>query len=167
MDCYEDMFKEITRKLYGTEDGLSTTASANNPSNTSPVTTNSSSMEQRPSGTNGQRYEEQQQQQQPLPPPFLKEETLTAFGLAALMQTSFPPAAAAMSGYTPQGHHYPHQLSVSPSGQSQSQLHQNHLPINIPPPPQPAQQAPEPAGHVDRSVFFKFQFLKMNVQICN
>jgi len=32
MDCYEDMFKEITRKLYGTEDGLSTTASANNPS---------------------------------------------------------------------------------------------------------------------------------------
>lgn len=155
MDCYEDMFKEITRKLYGTEDGLSTTASANNPSNTSPVTTNSS-MEQRPSGTNGQRYEEQQQS---LAPPFLKEETLTAFGLAALMQTSFPPAAAAMSGYTPQGHHYPHHLSGSPTGQSQgqsgqSQLHQNHLPINIPPPPQPTQQASEPPGHVDRSVSF-------------
>jgi len=151
MDCYEDMFKEITRKLYGTtEDGLSTTAAANAASNTPPATTNPS-MEQRSSGTNGQRYEEQQQQT--LTAPFIKEETLTAFGLAALMQTSFPPAA--MSGYTPQVHHYPHQLTGGSSGQSQSQSgqvqhHQNHLPITIPPPPQPSQQVSQPAGHVDR-----------------
>lgn len=72
MDCYEDMFKEITRKLYG-EDGL-------------------------PDLTPGDRLP--LPQERGLTPidyevdgPLLKpEEHITAFGLAALMQNGFPTA---------------------------------------------------------------------------
>lgn len=72
IDCYEDMFKEITRKLYG-EDGL-------------------------PELSSTERH--QTSQERGLTPidydvdtPLLKpEEHITAFGLAALMQNGFPPA---------------------------------------------------------------------------
>jgi KRAB domain-containing zinc finger protein len=174
MDCYEDMFKEITRKLYGTEDGLtSSTSSANNSapsSSTPPVSTTNShpatSMASESRGS-GQRYDPDSAA------PFVKSEevgsTLTAFGLAALMQTGFQPAVAAMhsSGYhhNSQGHYptiSPHHLPTSASS-SNSQVqppvpshhhslhHQPHLvpPINIPPPPQPT-ITENPPGHVDR-----------------
>ncbi|XP_059477250.1 protein charlatan-like isoform X2 [Neocloeon triangulifer] len=136
MDCYEDMFKEITRKLYGTsEDGLNASSAAPNAVANTPPTTTASNMENR--GANN-RYEEQA-----LAPPFLKEETLTAFGLAALMQTSFPPAVAAMSNYNPsttgQNNHY----------QQQSTPIHSQLPINVPPVPQAAEPV---AAHVDRYV---------------
>lgn len=76
IDCYEDMFKEITRKLYG-EDGL-------------PELTNTDRL---PSSINNQDrgltpidYDVESN-------PILKsEEHLTAFGLAALMQNGFPPS---------------------------------------------------------------------------
>lgn len=169
MDCYEDMFKEITRKLYGTEDGLSSSTSTatstppvSSSSNTHPAT--SMASEQR-----GQRYDSDSVT------PFVKTEqevgsTLTAFGLAALMGTGFQPAVAAMhsSGYhhNTQSHYpsiTPHHLPSSAAASNSSQVqvpsapahhhalhHQPHLvsPINIPPPPQPsAESAP---GHVDR-----------------
>lgn len=71
MDNYEDMFKEITRKLYG-EDGL-------------PEITNTdrhSSIQER--GLTPIDYD--------VDNPLLKtEEHITAFGLAALMQNGFPP----------------------------------------------------------------------------
>ncbi|XP_050314782.1 protein charlatan [Anthonomus grandis grandis] len=71
IDCYEDMFKEITRKLYGEETlpDLSTTEripSTGTDRGLTPID-----------------YE--------VDPPMLKpEEHLTAFGLAALMQNGFP-----------------------------------------------------------------------------
>lgn len=71
IDSYEDMFKEITRKLYG-EDGL-------------PELTNTdrhSSIQER--GLTPIDYD--------VDTPLLKpEEHITAFGLAALMQNGFPP----------------------------------------------------------------------------
>lgn len=71
MDCYEDMFKEITRKLYG-EDGL--------PELTNDRLTTSSQDR----GLTPIDYD--------VDTPILKpEEHLTAFGLAALMQNGFPP----------------------------------------------------------------------------
>ncbi|KRT79124.1 zinc finger protein, partial [Oryctes borbonicus] len=74
IDCYEDMFKEITRKLYG-EDGL-------------------------PELGNVDRHNNGPQDRGLTPidydvdTPLLKpEEHITAFGLAALMQNGFPPAS--------------------------------------------------------------------------
>lgn len=73
IDCYEDMFKEITRKLYG-EDGLPDLSgndrvpSANQDRGLTPI-----------------EYE--------VDNPILKsDDHLTAFGLAALMQNGFPPS---------------------------------------------------------------------------
>lgn len=72
MDCYEDMFKEITRKLYG-EDGL-------------------------PDLTSSERLPLPQERgltpiDYDVDTPLLKpEEHITAFGLAALMQNGFPAA---------------------------------------------------------------------------
>lgn len=72
MDCYEDMFKEITRKLYG-EDGL-------------------------PDLTSSERLPLPQERgltpiDYDVETPLLKpEEHITAFGLAALMQNGFPAA---------------------------------------------------------------------------
>lgn len=71
IDCYEDMFKEITRKLYG-EDGLPE-LSANDRL--------TSTVQER--GLTPVDYDVEN--------PILKsEEHLTAFGLAALMQNGFP-----------------------------------------------------------------------------
>lgn len=70
MDCYEDMFKEITRKLYG-EDGL-------------------------PDLSAGDRLPLPQDRgltpiDYDVDAPILKpEEHITAFGLAALMHNGFP-----------------------------------------------------------------------------
>lgn len=70
IDCYEDMFKEITRKLYG-EDGLPELSGAERLP---------TSQER---GLTPIDYE--------VDNPILKsEEHLTAFGLAALMQNGFP-----------------------------------------------------------------------------
>lgn len=71
IDCYEDMFKEITRKLYG-EDGL--------PDLSTTERIPSSGTDR---GLTPIDYE--------VDGPILKpEEHLTAFGLAALMQNGFP-----------------------------------------------------------------------------
>lgn len=75
MDSYEDMFKEITRKLYG-EDGLPDLASGEK------LTGITTSAER---GLTGIDYDVE-------PPVFKPEEHITAFGLAALMQNGFPPA---------------------------------------------------------------------------
>lgn len=75
MDSYEDMFKEITRKLYG-EDGLPDLASGEK------LTGITTSGER---GLTGIDYDVE-------PPVFKPEEHITAFGLAALMQNGFPPA---------------------------------------------------------------------------
>lgn len=73
IDCYEDMFKEITRKLYG-EDGLTDLPNSDRHSN---------SQER---GITPVDYD--------MESPILKsEEHLTAFGLAALMQNGFPPSS--------------------------------------------------------------------------
>ncbi|KAK6623970.1 hypothetical protein RUM43_004722 [Polyplax serrata] len=66
MDCYEDMFKEITRKLYG-EDGLPDMAESDHSSS---LRTTSDYDGEGPDGGHG---------------------ALAAFGLAALMQNGFPP----------------------------------------------------------------------------
>lgn len=71
IDCYEDMFKEITRKLYG-EDGLP----------------DLSTTERIPStGTDRGLTPIDYEVDNPILKP---EEHLTAFGLAALMQNGFP-----------------------------------------------------------------------------
>ncbi|XP_056646121.1 zinc finger protein Xfin isoform X1 [Diorhabda sublineata] len=73
IDCYEDMFKEITRKLYG-EDGLPELSANERLASTSTDR-----------GLTPIEYEVEN--------PILKpEEHLTAFGLAALMQNGFPPS---------------------------------------------------------------------------
>ncbi|CAG9828757.1 unnamed protein product [Diabrotica balteata] len=73
IDCYEDMFKEITRKLYG-EDGLPDLSANERLASTSTDR-----------GLTPIEYEVEN--------PILKpEEHLTAFGLAALMQNGFPPS---------------------------------------------------------------------------
>lgn len=70
IDCYEDMFKEITRKLYG-EDGLPE------------LTTTERIPTTQERGLTPIDYD--------VDNPILKsEEHLTAFGLAALMQNGFP-----------------------------------------------------------------------------
>ncbi|CAH0562404.1 unnamed protein product [Brassicogethes aeneus] len=70
MDCYEDMFKEITRKLYG-EDGL-------------PELNTNDRLAGQDRGLTPIDYD--------VDTPILKpEEHLTAFGLAALMQNGFSP----------------------------------------------------------------------------
>lgn len=72
IDCYEDMFKEITRKLYG-EDGLPE------------LSTNDRLPLPQERGLTPIDYD--------VDTPLLKpEEHITAFGLAALMQNGFPPA---------------------------------------------------------------------------
>lgn len=65
MDCYEDMFKEITRKLYG-EEGLPDVTEGDHPS----MRAQSDYDGESPEGGHG---------------------ALAAFGLAALMQNGFPP----------------------------------------------------------------------------
>lgn len=81
IDSYEDMFKEITRKLYG-EDGL-------------------------PELTNGDRHANIQERgltpiDYDVDTPLLKpEEHITAFGLAALMQNGFPPSGILNSTFPP------------------------------------------------------------------
>lgn len=81
MDCYEDMFKEITRKLYG-EDGL-------------------------PDLTSGDRLSLPQERgltpiDYDVDTPLLKpEEHITAFGLAALMQNGFPTAGILTPNFQP------------------------------------------------------------------
>ncbi|XP_065339913.1 protein charlatan isoform X2 [Cloeon dipterum] len=136
MDSYEDMFKEITRKLYGTsEDALATSSAAPNAgsSTTTPITTSA------PSGVdNRNRYAEEQT----LTAPFIKEDALAAFSIA-LMQTNFQPAVAAMNSTG-----YPGTANGG-QNQYQNQTHPQHnqLPINIPPAPQASEQA---AAHVDR-----------------
>ncbi|KAJ8918760.1 hypothetical protein NQ315_015080 [Exocentrus adspersus] len=78
IDCYEDMFKEITRKLYG-EDGLPEL-------NADRLTSTGQDR-----GLTPIDYE--------VDTPILKpEEHLTAFGLAALMQNGFPPSGILNSG---------------------------------------------------------------------
>ncbi|XP_022908448.1 protein charlatan [Onthophagus taurus] len=73
IDCYEDMFKEITRKLYG-EDGLPE------------LNTLDRHNGQQDRGLTPIDYD--------VETPILKsEEHITAFGLAALMQNGFPPAS--------------------------------------------------------------------------
>ncbi|KAJ8940152.1 hypothetical protein NQ314_010823, partial [Rhamnusium bicolor] len=82
IDCYEDMFKEITRKLYG-EDGI--------PDLTANERLASISQDR---GLTTIEYE--------VDNPILKpEEHLTAFGLAALMQNGFPPTGILNSGIQP------------------------------------------------------------------
>lgn len=72
IDCYEDMFKEITRKLYG-EDGLPE------------ITNNDRLTISQERGLTPIDYD--------VETPLLKpEEHITAFGLAALMQNGFPSA---------------------------------------------------------------------------
>lgn len=81
MDCYEDMFKEITRKLYG-EDGL--------PDLTS---TDRLPLPQE-RGLTPIDYD--------VETPLLKpEEHITAFGLAALMQNGFPTAGILNPNFQP------------------------------------------------------------------
>lgn len=80
IDCYEDMFKEITRKLYG-EDGLPELGANDRLTSTS-----------QDRGLTPIDYE--------VDNPILKpEEHLTAFGLAALMQNGFPPSGILNSGF--------------------------------------------------------------------
>lgn len=79
IDCYEDMFKEITRKLYG-EDGLPELNTNDRLATTS-----------QDRGLTPIDYD--------VDNPILKpEEHLTAFGLAALMQNGFPPTGILNSG---------------------------------------------------------------------
>nr|CAI5844880.1 unnamed protein product [Callosobruchus analis] len=79
IDCYEDMFKEITKKLYG-EDGL-------------PDLTNN----EKSGCTNQQRISSMEYESEN---PILKpDEHLTAFGLAALMQNGFPTGGILNSGF--------------------------------------------------------------------
>ncbi|XP_060516146.1 protein charlatan isoform X2 [Cylas formicarius] len=80
IDCYEDMFKEITRKLYG-EDGLPDLSSNDRMASTS-----------QDRGLTPIDYD--------VDNPILKsEEHLTAFGLAALMQNGFPTTGILNSGF--------------------------------------------------------------------
>ncbi|KAJ8980580.1 hypothetical protein NQ317_018707 [Molorchus minor] len=83
IDCYEDMFKEITRKLYG-EDGLPDLSASDR------LTTSTTTSQDR--GLTAIEYE--------VDSPILKsEEHLTAFGLAALMQNGFPTTGILNSGF--------------------------------------------------------------------
>jgi len=50
LDCYEDMFKEITKKLYGTEDGLALMADATDPTATGSIIYDSDAFRTDPSG---------------------------------------------------------------------------------------------------------------------
>ncbi|KAG5873184.1 hypothetical protein JTB14_035236 [Gonioctena quinquepunctata] len=80
IDCYEDMFKEITRKLYG-EDGIPDLSANDRLASTS-----------QDRGLTPLEYE--------VDNPILKpEEHLTAFGLAALMQNGFPTGGILNSGF--------------------------------------------------------------------
>ncbi|CAH1153747.1 unnamed protein product [Phaedon cochleariae] len=80
IDCYEDMFKEITRKLYG-EDGLPDLSANDRLASTS-----------QDRGLTPIEYE--------VDSPILKpDEHLTAFGLAALMQNGFPASGILNSGF--------------------------------------------------------------------
>ncbi|CAH2002690.1 unnamed protein product [Acanthoscelides obtectus] len=81
IDCYEDMFKEITKKLYG-EDGL-------------PDISNN----EKAGCTTQQRIVAMEYESESENPILKPDEHLTAFGLAALMQNGFPTGGILNTGF--------------------------------------------------------------------